>query len=53
MLTVIADALKTATRTDNWNAPQHWKGPSRRPIDQREAERIDRVRRSLHYRNLW
>lgn len=53
MLTIIADALKTATRRNEWNAPPQWKEPNRRPFDQREADRIDRVRRSLHYRNLW
>ena len=53
MLSIFAKTFKTATRQDKWDAPDHFRSPSRRPISDREAERIDQFRRSLHYRAPW
>tara|TARA_R110001606_G_scaffold162850_1_gene306961 strand:- start:169 stop:408 length:240 start_codon:yes stop_codon:yes gene_type:complete len=53
MLSVIADALRIATYTDRWNAPDHWK--IRGPQSQFDAERheADRMRRHYTDRGIW
>ncbi len=53
MLTVIADALRTATRQEKWDAPQHWKAHRRSPMTDREARKIEETRKSLQFRSLW
>ncbi len=52
MLTILADVLKTATRRNDWDAPDHWSGhPARKTRAQleREAE----LRRQRLYRDAW
>ena len=53
MLSVIADALRIASYTDRWNAPDHWK--IRGPQSQFDAERheADRMRRHYTDRGIW
>lgn len=53
MLSIIANALRIATFTDRWNAPDHW--IDRAPRSRFEAERLeeDRKRIYFHHRGIW
>ena len=53
MLSIFAKTFRTATRQDKWDAPDHFRQPHRRPISDLEAARIERFRRTLHYRSPW
>ncbi|WP_158514967.1 hypothetical protein [Nioella nitratireducens] len=49
MFSIFSNAMKTATRTDMWNAPDHWHRQQqdyRTRRNRRDAERA-RLRRSL------
>lgn len=52
MLTILADVMKTATRRDDWDAPDHWNTrDTRRSRAQMEHEA--ELRRQRLYRDAW
>jgi len=53
MLTVIADALRTASRQRDWDAPQHWRVQKRGPTTDRDARKAEICRKRLHFRSPW
>lgn len=54
MLTIIADAMLTATRNEKWSAPDHWKNArSARGEGQHDREAAYWRRRLQRESGLW
>lgn len=51
MLSILAKTLKTASRTDDWDAPAHWRHTGRAMSD-RQARQIEAQRRLLQMRDV-
>ena len=51
MLTILANSLRTASRTETWDTPRHWT-EHHRPYDARKARQIERERKLSHLRSV-
>lgn len=48
MFNIFADTFKTATRTKEWDAPNHWHDLDRRPLPDHVREKQRRLKNWIH-----
>lgn len=51
MLSLLANTFRTASRTDHWDAPAHFRD-SHRAISDRQARQIEAQRRLIQMRDV-